>query len=335
MFFRLLCRADDFQPAGRRKGEGGRRRAERGRRRGSASLSAFPLPPSPFCRPRPLHSPIVRHGDRLLAGEIRPGNRTAASGHLVRGALGHDLPAVAAGGRAEIEQLVGVLDNFAVVLDHQQRIAQVAKLLERVQQPAIVAGVQADGGFIEHVEDSAQAAADLRGQTDALHFAAGKRGGGPGKRQVVQTHVHQELQSVANLAGHFAGHFALGLRRLPALKFLQQPAQRQAAEFVDRPAGRKNGDRHLATWGACTRRLLPLGASPRSFAHAKPHGRRIVAESAAAAHGTLHFVDEVFELRTEGGRDTACLLQGRIQALVLEAECETAGCHRTLCWGGS
>ena len=103
-------------------------------------------------------------------------------------------------------------DHFAVVLDHQQRIAQVAELFQRVQQAAVVARVQADGRLVEHVQHAAQPAAHLRRQADALHFAAGKRGGGPGKRQILQAHVDQELQPVANLAAHLAGHLPLGGR---------------------------------------------------------------------------------------------------------------------------
>ena len=94
----------------------------------------------------------------------------------------------------------------------KQRIAQVAELLQGVQQPAVVAGVQADGRLVEHVEHAAQAAAHLGRQADALHLAAGKRGGGPGQRQVVQAHVDQELQPVANLARHLAGDLPLRAR---------------------------------------------------------------------------------------------------------------------------
>ena len=225
-------------------------------------------------------------------------------GHLGRGAPSDDLPAVAAGRRAEIQQLVGVLNYFAVVLDDQQRVSEVAELFEGVQEPAIVAGMQPDGRLVEHIEHAAQAAADLRRQTDALHFAARKRGGRPRERQVVQAHVHQKLHPVANLAGHFARHFTLRVRRLPIAELLQQPAQRQAAKLVDRPA-------------------------------AQPHGRRIVAEPAATADGTLHFVDEMFKLRAEGRRGPARFLQGRIQTFVLEAEREIAGVRAAFRWDGS
>ena len=197
----------------------------------------------------------------------------------------------------EIEQLVGAADHFAVVLDHQQRIAQVAELLQGVQQPAVVARVQADRRLVEHVEHAAQPAAHLGRQADALHLAAGERGGRPGQRQVFQAHVDQELQPVANFARHLAGDLPLAAGELPVLELFRQPAQRQAAKLVDRAA-------------------------------AKPHGRGVVAEPAAAADGTLDFVDQVLQLRAKGGRHAARLLQRRIEPFVLEAERGSGGVLR-------
>ena len=229
MFFRLLCRAPTIssQPPG---GTAATWAVEPPSPR---CLSSSALPPSAFPLPS-LHPPVRRHGDRLLAGEIRPGDRAAALGHHGRSALGDDLPAAEAGRRTEIQQVVRTLDHFAVVLDHQERVAQVAELFQGIEQAAVVAGVQADRGLVEHVEHAAQSAAHLGRQADALHLAARERGGGPGQRQVVQTHVDQELQPIANLARHLAGDFLLRARRLPVLKLFQQPAQRHPAKLVDR-----------------------------------------------------------------------------------------------------
>ena len=90
-------------------------------------------------------------------------------------AAGDDLAAEAAGAGAEVEQAVGAGDHFAVVLDDEQRVAQVAELLQRAEQPRVVARVQADRRFVEHVQHAAQAAADLAGQANALRLAAGER----------------------------------------------------------------------------------------------------------------------------------------------------------------
>ena len=43
---------------------------------------------------------------------------------------------------------------------------------ERVEQRVVVARMQADGRLVEHVEHAAQVRAELRGEPDALGFAA-------------------------------------------------------------------------------------------------------------------------------------------------------------------
>ena len=64
--------------------------------------------------------------------------------------------------------VVGGADRLLVVLDHDHRVAQVAQALQRVEQPRVVALVQADGRLVQHVEHAHQARADLGGQPDAL-----------------------------------------------------------------------------------------------------------------------------------------------------------------------
>ena len=63
------------------------------------------------------------------------------------------------------------------------------------QEPVVVALVQADGRLIEHVADADQAAADLRGQADALGFAAGEGAGLAVEGEVAQADVDHELQA--------------------------------------------------------------------------------------------------------------------------------------------
>jgi hypothetical protein len=65
---------------------------------------------------------------------------------------------------------------------------------QRVQQHAVVARVQADGGLVQHVAHALQVAAQLRGQADALRLAAAERGRGAVQRQVAQAHLGQEAR---------------------------------------------------------------------------------------------------------------------------------------------
>ena len=121
--------------------------------------------------------------------------RAAALGDLRGRAAGDDLRrrVVPAPG-PKSQQLVAARDHLAVVLDDQQRVAQVAKLVQRRQQPRVVARVQADRRFVEDVQHAAQAAAELAGQPNPLRFAVGQRRGAAGQRQVLEAHVEQELQ---------------------------------------------------------------------------------------------------------------------------------------------
>jgi hypothetical protein len=80
------------------------------------------------------------------------------------------------------------------VLDHEQRVAQVAHVLQGLDQPGIVALVQADRGLVENVEHAHQLRADLGRQADALGLAARERGRGARERQVIEADVDQELQ---------------------------------------------------------------------------------------------------------------------------------------------
>ena len=63
------------------------------------------------------------------------------------------------------------------MLDHDHGVADVAQVLERLEQARVVALVQADRGLVEHVEHAGEAGADLRGEPDALALAARQRAG--------------------------------------------------------------------------------------------------------------------------------------------------------------
>jgi hypothetical protein len=114
--------------------------------------------------------------DRDLA--LRPDRYCPVSDSLVGeqlldGAAVHDLAAVLAGARADVDDPVGGADGVLVVLDDDQRVAQVAQPDQRLDQPVVVALVQPDRRLVEHVEHADQAGADLGGQPDALRLAAG------------------------------------------------------------------------------------------------------------------------------------------------------------------
>jgi len=53
--------------------------------------------------------------------------------------LRDDLPAVLAGTRPHVDDVIGSEDRFLVVLDHDHAIAEVAQMLERSEQPPVIA----------------------------------------------------------------------------------------------------------------------------------------------------------------------------------------------------
>ncbi len=88
---------------------------------------------------------------------------------------GDDLAAMDAGAGADVDDIIGGEDGVLVMLDDDHGIAEVAQPPQRLEQAGIVALVQADRGLVEHIEHAGQAGADLRGEPDALAFAARQR----------------------------------------------------------------------------------------------------------------------------------------------------------------
>ena len=151
----------------------------------------------------------LQHGGG--AAEVAAGERCGRGHDLFRRAFGDDIAAQAACAGAEIENVVGVADGVFVVLDDQHGVAEVAQFFEGLDQAVVVALVQADGGLVEHVKNAAQARADLRGQADALAFAAGERGGVAVEREVVEADGAEEFEALGDFAAN-----ALGDERLRA-----------------------------------------------------------------------------------------------------------------------
>ena len=118
---------------------------------------------------------------------------SGSSRDLRGSAVRHQLAAVPAGAGAKVDDVVGAADGFFVVLHHQHGVAQIAQLFERLQQAAVVAMMQPDGRLVQHVEHAAQLGSDLRGQPDALAFAAGERGRRAVQRDVAQPDVRSEI----------------------------------------------------------------------------------------------------------------------------------------------
>ncbi len=123
--------------------------------------------------------------------------------------------------------MIGGPHRVFVVLDDDDRVAQVAQLGERVEQALVVARVQADRRFVENVEHADEAAADLAGQANALRFAAGERRGGAIEREIFEPDVVQEAEPAADFLEHFGGdQFVVAFELQVAEKLERRPTRR-------------------------------------------------------------------------------------------------------------
>ncbi len=156
------------------------------------------------------------------------------------GAAVHDLAAVLAGARTDVDHPVGVRDGVLVVLDDDQGVPQIPQAGEGFDEPAVVALMQTDRRLVEHVEHADQPGPDLGGQPDALRLAAGQRARRPGQRQVLQPDVEQKAQPRLDLLEHLARDRLLA------------GAQRERVEEV-----RAVGDGQLADLGDGLARRAP------------------------------------------------------------------------------
>ena len=71
---------------------------------------------------------------------------------IFRRAFGDDRAARAAGFRAQVDDPVGRLDDVEIVLDHDDRVAQIDQAIEDIEQFADVVEVQAGGRLVEDVD---------------------------------------------------------------------------------------------------------------------------------------------------------------------------------------
>ncbi len=120
-------------------------------------------------------------------------------GDLCGAAFAHEAAAVFAAFGAEIENPVGVADDVEIVLDDDDRVAEVGEAMQDLEELAHVVEVQAGGGLVEQIERAAGLAlAELAGQLHALGFAAGKGSGALAKVDVAEADIDEGLELLAD-----------------------------------------------------------------------------------------------------------------------------------------
>jgi hypothetical protein len=117
-------------------------------------------------------------------------------------ALDHALDAFELGGQPR-DALTG--HELVVVFDYEEGVSFVAEGEEGLDETVVVARVQADGRFVEDVEDTGEVGAELGGEADTLGFAAGKRVGGAVEREVTEADMVKELKAFGDLGNDVLG----------------------------------------------------------------------------------------------------------------------------------
>ncbi len=100
-------------------------------------------------------------GDLASPREVLPGHRVGVGEQVLDGARVDDLATVLAGAGTDVDDPVGHPDGVLVVLDDDQGVAELLEAHQRLDEPLVVALVQADGRLVEHVEHADQAGPDL------------------------------------------------------------------------------------------------------------------------------------------------------------------------------
>ena len=117
----------------------------------------------------------------------------------------------------DVDDVVGAEHGLLVVFHYDDGVADVAQLLQRLDEALVVALVQADAGLVEDVEHACQLRADLGGQADALCLAARERSRRTVHVEVVDADVEEEMHTLVNLAQDFLGDVVL-----PVSEFIGQ-----------------------------------------------------------------------------------------------------------------
>ena len=170
---------------------------------------------------------------------------------------------------AHVDDVVSDLDDVRIVLDHDDRVALVAQLLQQLIEPMDVAWMEADARLVEDVGHVDKAAAEVLDHLDALRLAAGQRVGLAVQAQVIQPDVDDGLQPLDEGRDHGYGDVTLD-----ALEDRDHLPDFHRRQLVDRVAVDLRGESGRAEAGALAQRA---GAHPQVWLQGllRPLGARL------------------------------------------------------------
>ena len=90
---------------------------------------------------------------------------------LVR-SFGYQFAAVLARSRPQVENPIGRTHNIRIMLDHQNRVSEIAQAVKNLNQPVRIPRVQPDRRLIQHIQRSYQPRSQRSRQLNTLCLPA-------------------------------------------------------------------------------------------------------------------------------------------------------------------
>src|SRR5580700_466501 len=132
-----------------------------------------------------------RYLDAQIFRQITSSKRCGIPHNLFIRSRSHQLAPVFPSSRTEIEYPVRRPHNIRIVLHHQNRVPQIAQVLQDLDQAVRVAAMQADGRLIQHIERAHQPRSQRGSELNALRFTPRERRREAVERQIFQAHIVQ------------------------------------------------------------------------------------------------------------------------------------------------
>jgi len=142
--------------------------------------------------------------------------------NFVVSARPNDRPAAFSRPRPQVENAVGRAHDIRIVLDHKNRISQIAQIMQNFNKPVRIAAVQANRRLIEHIQRPDQTRPQRSRELNPLRLAARQGRSQPVQRQIFQPDVVEKAQPFAKFDQQL-----LGNRRL--LHQERDPREKRAA----------------------------------------------------------------------------------------------------------
>jgi len=173
--------------------------------------------------------------------------------------------AAAAGARpgAEVDDVIGRLDDLRVVFDDRQGVALGDETPQDAEQAVCVAGVEADRRLVEDVEGVGEARAEGRRQVDPLGLAARQGTGLAVERQIGEPHVVEVGEAAADFAEEDGRLGGVGLVEAQGVEPRPQVLDRQDGQVRQIPPLEEDAERLRLQPPPAARRTRIIAAVPR------------------------------------------------------------------------